>query len=145
MKSKIALVVVSFWSKMIWFSRSSHWKVRYTTPLPSQWLGTYLPAQLIICVTLFATTNSWSWKGIAIKSKNSYVTYLSRKTVAYKQAIFDFNSTYHIFWHWLIHQFHLWLLVVYNLLSLVWVHFCSGFLLLLHHPLLLSHLLLFLY
>ena len=61
MKSYIALVVVSFASKIIWFSRSIHWNVRYTTPLPSQWFCTCFPAQLIICVTLLATTNSWSY------------------------------------------------------------------------------------
>ena len=61
-KSKIALLASSLLSSTIWLSWSSQKNVRYATPIGSQWFGICLPAQLIMWVTLFATTNSISYE-----------------------------------------------------------------------------------
>lgn len=61
MKSNIALLASSLPSRTTWLSWSSQKKVRYATPIGSQWFGIYLPAQLMIWVTLLATTNSMSY------------------------------------------------------------------------------------
>ena len=118
MKSNIAFVVVSFVSKMIWFSRSNHWNVKYTTPLPSQKFYTYLPAQLIMWVTLLATTNSWSYT-IKIKKwdyqGNDCNTYLSCKTVTNEQTVFNLDGTDHVFRivHLMLHLILLLLLLLH--------------------------------
>ena len=60
------------------------------TPIASQWLGIYFPAQFIICVTLFATTNS--------RSLNSEIKkeYLSCKLVSDEKPVLDFNCPNHV-------------------------------------------------
>lgn len=48
--------------RLTYWSLSSQGNVKYETPTFSQRFGIERPAQFMTCVTLFATTNSRSWK-----------------------------------------------------------------------------------
>ena len=89
-------MVLSCLSKRVWFSESCQKNVRYTIPIDSQKFPICLPAQFIIWVTLFATTNSKSYYYYWSLRKN---TYLCWELISYKKAVFNFNGSNHIFWH----------------------------------------------
>lgn len=130
MKSYICFVVLSCLSKRVWFSESCQKKVKYTIPIDSQKLPIYFPAQFIMCVTLFATTNSKSYTthawSTAVSTRQDHLllashwggrkTYLSWEFIANEEPIFYFDSTYHI----LRHHHHLLLgLRLHHLLHVV--------------------------
>ena len=60
----------------------------------SQWFGICLPAQLMMCVTLFATTNSRSYDHHYHLAKKW--SYLGRELVPNEEPVFDLNRTDHV-------------------------------------------------
>ena len=60
-KLKISSGIFSPSSNRTWFSSSYQFRVRYWTPIESQWLVIYIPAVLTILWTLFEMINSISW------------------------------------------------------------------------------------
>ena len=108
-------------SNNTWFSWSSQLNFRYTTPIASQWLGTWRPAQLITWVTLLAITNSKSYKHrhsrIYTLWNKSKSTYLCSKFITNEKAVLDFYRSNHVIW-----KHHHILLLLHHLLLLLMKH-----------------------
>lgn len=83
-KPKIWEVTRSSWSNRIWFSESCQLKVKYVTPMFSQRLASWRPAQLTMRVTLFAKTNS--------RSCDERQTYLRGELVANEEPVLDLDG-----------------------------------------------------
>ena len=66
-KRYISSGIFSAESNRVYFSSSCQFNVRYMTPMASQKLRNWVPAQLITLVTLLATTNSKSYNNVTDK------------------------------------------------------------------------------
>ena len=87
--------LLSIWIGLTWLSWSSQKNFKYATPMGSQWFWIWVPAQLMMCVTLFATTNSRSY--IPIRNDIPIRLLLLRSNHANRCTMKDINGG--IEWH----------------------------------------------